>query len=526
MQRVAFARHIPPRRLARRVALTLKRRWRDRLGGAAYGAGAPPLAAEPPLPVFKPRTGMVDGWVFTFLGRSHEMPGRMDWTAPSLSPKDQLWRMNLHYMEYLEEVDDARFLTLIDDWIGANPASRPGAWKDSHNSYALSLRVVVWMQQLAARGIREGRVLASLAQQMRFLEDNLETDLGGNHLIKNIKALIWASAFFTGEEAARWRARGLSLLRGALKEQILPDGVHYERSPSYHAQVYADLLECRQALRAPLLDETLRGMAQAVADLAHPDGFCAQFNDAGLTMAYAPAECLAPAPAAVFAYAQAGYFGRREGGDYFVADCGRIGPDELPAHAHGDVLSFELSIGGERFVVDPGVYEYIDGPKRRAARAAASHNTLCFEGTDQADFFGAFRCGRRPSVQVRELVCEKDRLVLEGTHDGYRPHKHARRFEQTRGRLRIADRLEGPAARVSFLLHPDVVVSLENGGAALRRGAAEARLSASLAVEAEPAAWWPDMGEERATTRLVIRAPAGTNEVTSEFIWSPDGART
>ncbi len=289
-------------------------------------------------------------------------------------------------------------------------------------------------------------IAASLAEQMRFLEDNLETDLGGNHLIKNIKALIWASAFFSGDAAERWRRRGLRLLDEALDEQILPDGVHFERSPSYHAQVFADLLECRHALRdaaPPALDEALKAMAQVVADLAHPDGGPAEFNDAGLTMAYAPAECLAAfallfnqtvAPAPVFAYPDAGYFGRREGGDYFVADCGRIGPDALPAHAHGDILSFELSLAGERFVVDPGVYEYIDGPRRRAARAAASHNTLCFDGLDQAEFFGAFRCGRRPDVDTLELICEPDRLALEGTHDGYGQRQHIRRFEQTQRR--------------------------------------------------------------------------------------------
>ena len=190
------------------------------------------------------------------------MSGRVDWTAPSLEPKDQLWRMNLHYMEYLEEVDDARFLELAHDWIEANPARRPGAWKDSHNSYALSLRAVVWMQQLARRRLPDaGLIAASLAEQMRFLEDNLETDLGGNHLVKNIKALIWASAFFEGKAAVRWRAKGLRLLRAALEEQILPDGVHFERSPSYHAQVFADLLECRHALAdasPPALDEALK----------------------------------------------------------------------------------------------------------------------------------------------------------------------------------------------------------------------------------------------------------------------------
>jgi uncharacterized heparinase superfamily protein len=528
----AFARHIPPQRALRRVALKLKRA----LGGAGASApvAAPPLAALPPQPLFAPRTGKIDGEDFIFLGRSHRMSGRIDWTAPSLAPADQLWRMNLHYMEYLEDVDDARFLALVDDWIEANPAGRSGAWKDSHNAYALSLRVVVWMQQLARRRLTNaGRIAVSLAEQMRFLDDNLETDLGGNHLIKNIKALIWASAFFEGKPAKRWRAKGLRLLKAELEAQILPDGVHFERSPSYHAQVFADLLECRHALdeAPPALDEALRAMAQATADLAHPDDGPAQFNDAGLTMAYAPADCLAvfaklvkqtSAPAPVFAYPDAGYFGRRDGGDCFIADCGRIGPDALPAHAHGDILSFELSVAGERIVVDPGVYEYIDGARRCAARAAASHNTLSFDGLDQAEFFGAFRCGRRPNVNLLELVCEPERLVVEGTHDGYGRYKHVRRFEQTSGALRILDRIAGPprAARIGFLLHPDVEARLASGGADLARGAAKVEFRAGLDVTIEDAVWWPDMGHERKTLRLCLVAPPGTREVTSEFIWT------
>jgi uncharacterized heparinase superfamily protein len=531
----AFARHIPADRALRRVALTVKRALRDRGGWASRASPTPPLAVNPPQPLFAPRTGMIHGEVFTFLGRSHRMKGRVDWKAPSLAPKDQLWRMNLHYMEYLEEVDDAGFVALVDDWIESNPAGRPGAWKDSHNSYALSLRVVVWMQQLARRRLPDaGRIAASLAEQMRFLEDNLETDLGGNHLIKNIKALIWASAFFEGKAAERWRRRGLRLLRGAIEEQILADGVHFERSPSYHAQVFADLLECCHALRdsAPApLDEALKAMAQPTADLAHPDGGPAEFNDAGLTMAYAPGECLeafaklikqTAAPAPVFAYPDGGYFGRREGGDCFIADCGRIGPDALPAHAHGDILSFELSLAGERIVVDPGVYEYIDGERRRAARAAASHNTLCFDGLDQAEFFGAFRVARRPNVTLLDLVCEPERLVVEGTHDGYGRHKHVRRFEQTSGALRIIDRISGSprAARIGFLLHPDVEATLVGRGADLARGGRRAEFRASLDVICEDAVWWPDMGQERPTRRLCLVAPAGTREVTSEFIWS------
>src|SRR5262249_48033881 len=162
------------------------------------------------------------------------------------------------------------------------------------------------------------------------------TDICGNHLVKNIKALIWASAYFTGPIAERWRRLGLKHLQRELDRQILADGMHYERSPSYHAQVFADLLECRQALAddpfGGQLDAALDRMAQTVADLTHPDGGPALFNDAGLTMAYAPEVCLSayeslfrrrPKQRGVFAFADAGYFGMRTQSSYLVADCGR-----------------------------------------------------------------------------------------------------------------------------------------------------------------------------------------------------------
>lgn len=528
---LAFARHVPPSQLLRRFALTAHRAYRDRIGWTPPAGPPPALAATPPAPLFAPRHGMIDGLAFTFLSRTIAMPGKIDWNAPSLAPKDQLWRMNLHYMEYLEEVDDVRFSKLIAEWIAANPGGRRGAWKDSWNSYALSLRVVVWMQECARRRLTTAGIAESLAAQLAFLEDNLETDIGGNHLIKNIKALIWASAFFVGAEADRWRRLGLSLLDQELKVQILPDGVHYERSPSYHGQIFADLLECRHALRnsaPPALDAALRAMALATADLAHPDGMIAPFNDAGLHMAYSPGECLdvyerlfgeRPQPRAFFALTAAGYFGRRDARQYLIADCGRVAPDSLPAHAHGDILSFEWSVAGERIIVDPGVFEYIAGPRRAAARAASSHNTLCLEGADQADFFGAFRCGRRPNVEVREVLAGPDKLILEGSHDGFAP-RHVRRIEASADSLVIFDRLDSPAnrpARIGFLLHPEVQIASVAGALHLRRGAAFIIMTCDLDIGVEDAEYWPDMGYERPTKRLVLALKPGVTKVRTVF---------
>lgn len=534
-RRWAFARHIPPRQIAARLWLEAKRRIAQRTRPALAPPAGLRVADAPPLPVFAPRQDLIErtakGWRFTFLNRTIEMGGLVDWSAPGLGLEHQLWRMNLHYMEYLEALGPDDGLALIGQWIAENPPYAPGAWHDAWNSYAVSLRVVVWMQWLAKHGLREGAVVDSLAGQMLFLERNLELDIGGNHLIKNIKALLWASAFFGGDTAARWRRKGLALLKRQLPRQILRDGLHYELSPSYHAQVFADLLETRHALGDIGIDDTLVRMARTTALLAHPDGGPAQFNDAGLTMAYAPAECLAiysaitlqPVEETRGAFsAGINYFGFHSPTVTLIADMSRIGPDDLPAHAHGDVGSFELSVGGARMIVDQGVFEYIAGPRRQASRAAASHNTLAVQGGDQADFFGSFRCGRRPQVWIASYDQRADGFVLEGFHDGYLLHPGnptaTRRFEVSEAIIRIIDRLSAPVpASVGMLLHPQCVATVEGTTATVTRGAARLVITASHPLAIAPAVWWPDMGREIATSRLTLTYPPGCLESALEL---------
>ncbi len=540
---IAFARHVPVGQLLARARLTVQRRRSLKsplsLDGLAPGQIEPAL--NPPAPRFPPRTGQVartaNGWRFAFLGRAVEMGETIDWDAPGTGVANQLWRMNLHYMEYLEGLDADAGLALIHQWIAANPPWQPGYWHDSWNSYTLSLRVVVWMQRIAAWSVDRSHpalasIHASLAQQLSFLERNLELDIGGNHLVKNIKALSWGAAFFTGATADRWRARALELLDKELARQVLADGVHYERSPSYHAQVFADLIETRDALgpAAPeALDRALGGMARATALLAHPDGGAALFNDAGLTMAYPPGECLTaytaatgrtvPQPQGGFALPTAGYFGLHTPLLTLIADHGRVGPDDLPAHAHGDIGSIELSVAGRRMIVDQGVFEYVPGARRDASRSAHHHNVLAIDGAEPADFFGAFRCGRRPSVWVSEAEVQPDALTLAGGHDGFahlpgRPIV-SRRIEAQGDTIRIRDRIEGahwPPATWRMLLHPECEATLDANTATLRRGSAQLIIHASQPLRLEAATWWPDMGREESTQRLCLTLPSGCFE--------------
>lgn len=546
---IAFARHVPVGQLLARARLTLQRRRSlrvpPRLEGLAPGQLEP--APAPPAPRFLPRTGQVErtanDWRFTFLGRAVAMGEAVDWDAPGPGVANQLWRMNLHYMEYLEGLDADAGLALIRQWIAANPPWQPGYWHDSWNSYTLSLRVVVWMQRIAAWGLDRADpalapINASLAEQLAFLERNLEIDIGGNHLVKNIKALSWGAAFFSGTTADRWRAHALDLLDKELAKQVLADGVHYERSPSYHAQVFADLIETRDALgpaAPPALDRALDGMARATALLAHPDGGPALFNDAGLTMAYPPGACLTaytaatgravPPPQGGFALPTAGYFGLHTPLLTLIADHGRIGPDDLPAHAHGDIGSIELSVAGQRMIVDQGVFEYVPGPRRDQSRSAHHHNVLAIDGAEPADFFGAFRCGRRPRVWVSEAGVQPDALTLAGGHDGY-AHLPGRpiitRRVATQGdTIRLRDRIEGTvwhAATWRMLLHPECETTLDGTTATLRRGGAQLIIRASQPLRLEAATWWPDMGREESTQRLCLTLPSGCFESDVTFM--------
>jgi uncharacterized heparinase superfamily protein len=540
-----FVRGLRPGQLRARLRLSAKR-WV--LVGLAHclpalraGRRGPPLPPrpDPPQPLFPPRqiasrTGP-GTFVLEFLHDPRTFSVPFDWDARALEPGTQLWRLNLHYMEFLEGLADEDLIAIVSDWIRANPLYRSGYWRDSWNAFALSIRCVVWMQQLARRGgllplAFRSEVEASLTNQLRFLVRNLETDILGNHLIKNLKALLWAGAYFCGDEAKRWRDLGAKHLEQQLDEQVLADGCHYERSPSYHCQVFADLLECYQVLgdhpiRAKLA-KTLARMAQVAADLSHPDGGPALFNDSGLRMAYLPQICLqvhrrllgeTVRPRRHIGLPQAGYYGLRHGDDLLLADCGDIAPDFLIAHGHGDMLSFECSLGGQRLIVDPGVYEYNAGRWRSYARSTAAHNTVTVDDHEQCDFFGAFRCGRRARARCLSYTATADGFVLEGSHDGFdrRPGRprHVRRFEVSPARTVISDRVEngrGQMVRARLLVHPDWRIEVDGAQAMLRRGDMQCRLTASVPLRHEPAWWCPDMGVRLETRRLVIeygRAP-------------------
>jgi len=536
---VRCVRHHRAGQLARRAHKIARRALAETFGpNALFGPraqrAAPPRATIPPLSTFRPRAHLLatdgDDVVLDLMQRRIPLATPFDWRLESIPDRPLLLAFHLHSMEWVEGLDDDAFEGVVLDWIAQTEAVVARELRCAWHPFVISLRAVVWMQQAARRRRRLaaaflGVLERSVAAQIRALESDLELDLGGNHLLKNVKALLWAGAYFDGPEADRWTRRGVAMLANELSEQMLLDGMHFERSPAYHVQVVADLVECRSVLApSPLrarLDEILACAAQVVADLEHPDGAPSLFNDGGLHMAYSPREVLDAVeralgtkfePRPVFALESAGYYGARRGKDYVLVDCGAIGPDHLPAHGHADALAFEWTVAGERLVVDAGVYEYQPGAMRDLARSTKSHNTVTLDDHDSIEFWSSFRVGRRCRVKRTRLQVRTDGFVLEGTHDGFAHLAgepiHRRLFHAKPGEIRIQDRIEGGAgqiARARLLLHPDCRVTTDKDGVVtIRRGRASARVVAETPIEITEAWWFPDFGIRLRTKQLVV----------------------
>ena len=376
-----------------------------------------------PAPGFAPPEGPVELWRSAAFAPV-ELAG---------SGSERLRGFHAHYGEEAlgaaRAGDAAGARAAMRAWIDANPPGAGDAW----HPYPLSTRVGNWIAALALVPGAGGREIEqSLWRQLRHLEANVEDDVLGNHVIRNARALALGGAAFG---SGRLVDRAAALLERELPEQILPDGGHYERSPVYHLVVLRDLLEVEAGLPGTVAAGVLERMRRFAAALARPDGHPALFNDGTLDLA--PALDLPPPAEGLSLFPDTGYAVWRRDGLWLAFDCGPPSPPYLPAHAHADALSFQLWLGGEPVVVDPGMATYEPGPERDWFRGTRAHSTVSVDGRDQFELWGAFRSGPLPRVEL--LEAGETTLAAEVRTGGFR---HARRLSLDDG-LAVDDVVHG-----------------------------------------------------------------------------------
>jgi uncharacterized heparinase superfamily protein len=406
---------------------------------------------------------------FSFLNTEHDVGWPIRWSDSDL-PK--LWLYNLHYFEWIHAIDQGYAMQVINQWIENNPLSQKGIGWDP---YPTSLRLVSWTRLFCQSDPDSfslqftNSFARSVYLQALWLERNIEFEIGGNHIIENAVALILVGNLIDGKEATRWLKKGRALLQRELGSQIRSDGTHVENSPMYQLRIFSRLkllAGTGDDLVTEVVADVLSKMRKAQEHLTHPDGEIALLNDSAFGVYERPA--IVPSSRGhskgAFQLPGAGYYGYADDeGDYVVCDVGRFGPDGQLAHAHGDVLSFEMSINSERIITDSGLYSYEDDSMRKYVRSTAAHNTVEINGEDQGEFWKIFRVGRRPNVKMTQWEPNDSGFSLAGTHDGYSrlPGKPAHRrrfhFEKKSGDVRFtlsdeidATRLVTAVSRIHF----------------------------------------------------------------------------
>jgi uncharacterized heparinase superfamily protein len=460
--------HLQPAQVAHRARLRTQRaalrRW-PQLGQRLLAG--PDAAAAPgwptsftPLDAIAPQhwpdlEGLSSGRI-ELLGIARDLGTPIRWQH---GDAPQLWRFHLHYWDWawgLAAENDRGaapgvFARLWQSWQASCVFGRGDAWLP----YPAALRAWSWCglyRDLVAGSDIEPEFLRALANHAGFLRRNLESDLGGNHLIKDLKALAGLGIFFGHNQLLEWALRRLTRQLGV---QVLPDGGHYERSPAYHCQVLGDLIDVADLLhavgRAPSaeLSQAIARMRRWLGAVLAPDGTVPLLND-GYPVPRALVAALRPDPAPtgpLLTLPDTGLIRATAGGWHLIADIGAPCPDELPGHAHADTLGCLVYVDRTPLLVDTGTSTYTAGPVRAYERSTAAHSTAELDGTDSTEVWGAFRAGRRARVHDIAADAANDEVTIDAAHDGFRRLAgrpvHHRRWSLTRAGLQIDDEVTG-----------------------------------------------------------------------------------
>jgi uncharacterized heparinase superfamily protein len=465
-------RHLRPSQLSGRVLFRLHRPAAD-----TRVAPRRRLQTGPWITPALRRVSLIGPRRFALLNEERDLDV-VGWDSPQL---EKLWRYNLHYFDDLNAIDAVAradwHASLIERWIQENPPGHGTGWEP----YPTSLRTVNWIKSGLSRSGLSADEQQSLAVQARWLSRRLERHLLGNHLFVNAKALLFAACWFEGAEADAWRDTAALILAQQIPEQILADGGQFELSPMYHALAVEDVLDILNVMRAypaarvasieELLVSRIPAMLRWLGAMTHPDRTLALFNDTAEGVAPSVTELLRYAARlgfsdpghASFEHLSASGYVRADVGDAcLIADVAAVGPDYLPAHAHADTLSFELSLFDCRLVVNGGTSHYASGPARDAERGTAAHSTIVLNGADSSQVWGGFRVARRARVHHVRAERTSDAVVIAGEHDGYAhlagSPRHHRHWTLKKDSLVVQDEITGKwrSAEARFLLHPDV----------------------------------------------------------------------
>ena len=457
---------------------------------------------------------------------------------------NHLWSYTLHYHEWLlplavefRTTGNSRALELVQEvlqsWLKENPPAHGDGW----DPYPISVRVFAWIRLQLILGDDldadlRAAMSASMHLQLAFLRARLERQFLANHYLTNLLGLCAGTLMLRGMD--EWHTEARAALRTQLVAQIPADGMHYERTPTYHALLLEQLATLQVLIRAAgdndeEINRAVRVMAGALQSISRADKTVYAFNDS----THAPVRFLTdyeklakeigaepPMAEGAWSLPSAGLFGcRYADGSAVAVDFGAPAPRHNLAHAHCGVGTFEMEIAGVPIIVDPGTSGYEGDPLRDFARSSRAHNTITIDGRDESEPWQTFRMARTAKVHRAAAYHGGKHWRSECEWSPfYDPQIRFARTITFDGRAlstRTVISAPLPQRPVEFVhVHPDCALQLDAGVVNMTTPVGAFRIKATPGAtfeikrgESSPAQGWyfPDLHVQRPADALVIQ---------------------
>ncbi len=362
---------------------------------------------------------------------------------------------------------------ITEEWIAHNSRWQTNSWRLD----VLSARLCNWVS--ASRFLLDGAnqrfsesFTSALAQQALHLRicSYFNETLPPGFCVQ--KAMIYVGHSIPGNK--RQLERGLDLLERAAEVEVLADGGHFSRNPFAHLRALKTLIEIRGTLEAtpsgpPMwLQGLIDKMSPILRTYVMGDGKLAAFNggylaDAGEIETVLQATRLKPRPATNAPHTGFQRIAARR--TVILLDTGVPHADTLSARESAGTLSFEMSVGKQRIIINCGSPIHANPSMALALRGTDAHSTLCIHHTNSSEIAPDGKLGPRYAKRVLDLRREVEKNTLvEAAHDGYvsafgLTHKRALYLSAEGNELRGEDTVSGSSdedAILRFHLHPSV----------------------------------------------------------------------
>lgn len=475
---------------------------------------------------------------FRFAGRRHDL-GLSPFAAPPPGIRAQADLHSFRWLRHLRDVgtEDAAAAAraLLGNWLATADRWDAVAWR----SDVLGERIANWLAGTDNIGIAENEAAReSIGRQIRHLIRVAGAGAHGPHGLSVARGLIVAGLAIEGYEP--FLRRGLALLGDTAARHVLPDGGHASRCPARQLDALETLIGIRAtllggAVEMPLaLQSAIDRMAPMLRSFCHGDGRLALFNDGNEDDAGRIAQVLAASNVRGKPLTSAPHSGFQRlaaGKTVLIVDTGGRPLRGFADDAHAGALSFEMSVGRHRIVVNCGAHPDDASPWRDALRATAAHSTVVVEDRNSDDLSAETR-REAPACQRSE---SEGNTILQTRHDGYLGTlgiRHARDLylSATGNDVRGKDVLSGPAGRrfqARFHLHPEVKVLLVEGGskALLRLPGGEGWrfIAAGAGLGIEESVYHGRLDEIRRGNQIVLSGITGNGGTTVKWSFKREG---